>query len=105
MKRIWCVKADILLVHLQRRAPITERYVCNQLAKENPYSSEVLDEAWSALALFLKAYPESEYVSIVEEYKSILYQQRARASYDIAVFYDTVAKNPKAALLAYRGFY
>ena len=81
------------------------RAVClYQLAKENPYSKDLLEQSWTALSLFLQAYPESEYGSIVEEYRSILYQQRARASYDVAVFYDTVVKKPRAALLAYREF-
>ena len=75
-----------------------------QLSKSNPYSNELLDQAWNAISVFYRIYPVSEYLDVVEEYRKILYKRRAKVSYKVATFYDTIAIRPKAALLAYENF-
>jgi len=75
-----------------------------ELAEENRYSVQALEEARSAAVLFLKKFPGSEHAEVVAEYERSLQRRQAKGEYDKAVFYDRIAHKPEAALLAYKEF-
>ncbi|OGV42427.1 MAG: hypothetical protein A2X46_11230 [Lentisphaerae bacterium GWF2_57_35] len=71
------------------------------LAQENPNDDQARDEAWAAITLFQNTYPKSEFSPTIQEYRKTIFRQRARAAYNLAYYYDRIAKKPKAALIAY----
>ena len=73
-----------------------------RLAQENPNNEQILEGAWTSLALFLNTYPDSPKAEIVKGYRNTVLRQRAKIAYDKARYYDLIAKKPKAALIAYR---
>ena len=77
-------------------------YCFYRLAQENPNNEQILEGAWTALALFLNTYPESEKAEVVKGYRNTVLRQRAKLAYEKARYYDLIAKKPKAALIAYR---
>lgn len=72
------------------------------LAQESPNNEQMLDSAWAAMTLFLNYYPSSEKASVATEYRSTLYQQRAKIAYEKAAYYDKIVKRPDSALIAYQ---
>jgi outer membrane protein assembly factor BamD (BamD/ComL family) len=79
-------------------------YCAYQLAKESPNSEAMNEQAWAAVTFFLNSYPRSEHTAVAQEYRKTLYRNMARYEYDRAAFYDRVARNPRAALMAYSNF-
>lgn len=77
-------------------------YCFYRLAQENPNNEQMLEGAWTSLAVFLNTYPDSEKAEIVKGYRNTVLRQRAKLAYDKARYYDILAKKPKAALIAYR---
>lgn len=75
-----------------------------RLARGAPNDDDMADAAWAALTLFLDTYPQSQYAAAARSYRKTLYRRRARAAYNIALFYDRIARRPAAALIAYRRF-
>ncbi len=75
-----------------------------RLAEENPNDEEALEQAWAGMVLFLNTYPTSEDAEVARAYRDTLLGKRARTAYEKALFYDTLAKKPAAALQAYRSF-
>ncbi len=75
-----------------------------RLSEESPNDEDALEQAWAGVVLFLNNYPQSEDAELARAYRDTLLSRRARASYDKAVFYDTLAKKPAAALQAYQTF-
>ena len=54
--------------------------------------------------MYVNSYPNSEHHSEALEYRKALYRKRAKSVYDKALYYDRIARKPKAALLAYKRF-
>jgi tetratricopeptide (TPR) repeat protein len=71
------------------------------LAQESPNDDQARDEAWAAITLFQNTYPNSVENGKIQEYRKTIFRQRAKAAYDLAYYYDRIAKKPKAALIAY----
>ena len=71
------------------------------LAQESPNDDQARDEAWAALIMFQNAYPKSENITAIQEYRKTIYRQRAKAAYDKGYYYDRIAKKPKAAIIEY----
>lgn len=99
-------------VGLQRYpgTPFAERcaygraYCLFLLSEESPYSIEAAREARAAMVLFARSHPRSENAPLAQEYADALLRRMAKDSYDMAVFYDRIARKPKAALVAYEEF-
>lgn len=101
------VVAYMATQHRYPESPSAEKAAFGQvrcyylLAQEGPHNEEALENAWAAVTLFLNTYPASEDKATATSYRNVLYGQRAKAAYDKAIFYDRLAKKPKAALIAY----
>ena len=74
------------------------------LAQESPQDMQALENAWAAILLFQQRYPLSDNSDVIQEYKKTIYRDRAKAAYDVAYFYDYLAKKPRAALTEYENF-
>jgi len=74
------------------------------LAKENPNDEETLDQAYAAAVVFLGMYPQSDAASEVTGWRETLLRRRAQIAYNRGVFYDQIARKPKAALMSYENF-
>lgn len=74
------------------------------LSEDSPNDEESLEQAWTAVSIYLASYPDAEDATLAKEMKTTLLSRRARASYDKAIYYDKVAKKPKAALQSYQNF-
>ena len=74
------------------------------LSEENPNDEEGLEQAYAAAVVFLNAYPQSDHADIAKAYKETLLRKRCEIAYNRGLFYDRVAKQPKAALMSYENF-
>lgn len=79
-------------------------YCLYLIAGERAHDKRALREAVSALSQYTRRYPDSTHNLEVARYLSELKEELAGMYYDIAVYYDTTAVRPKAALIAYRDF-
>jgi outer membrane protein assembly factor BamD (BamD/ComL family) len=71
------------------------------LAQESPNNEQILDAAWAAMTVFLNNYPSAEMAPVATEYRNTMYRWRAKIAYEKANYYDTIAKRPESALIAY----
>ncbi len=85
-------------------AAFRRAYCLFKLSHKTPNNELLLNESWSAVILFLRAYPESKHVETARIYKHEILNIRAHRAYEKAVFYEKMARKPKAALMAYRLF-
>jgi outer membrane protein assembly factor BamD (BamD/ComL family) len=61
-------------------------------------------DALSALSMFLQDYPKSDKAQTAGQYLDELKERLAAMYYERAVFYDTVARRPRSAVIAYADF-
>ena len=81
------------------------RALClEKLATAEPNNEAVLDESWTALHQFVLKYPKSEHLEEALKLRDDLLRRRAALAYRRAQYYDTIAKQPKAALMEYKDF-
>ncbi len=74
------------------------------MSEESPNDEETMEQAYAAVVAFLNTYPKSDHVEVATAYRDTLLRKRAEIAYNRAVFYDKVAKQPKAALMTYENF-
>ncbi len=74
------------------------------LSEKSPRDEKRCRAALSALATFLAQHKQSEKQAEAADYLENLQLRLATMYYDRALFYDIMAKRPKAALIAYRDF-
>jgi outer membrane protein assembly factor BamD (BamD/ComL family) len=86
------------------KASFAKAYDLYQLTQESPNDEKLAEGAWAALTLYLNSYPNADNAAEAREYRKALYRRRAKAAYDKAIFYDKLAREPEAALVAYRRF-
>ena len=81
------------------------RALClEHLSREEPNNEAALDEAWSAVHQFVTRYPSADQTSDMLKMRDDLLRKRASLAFDRAHYYDTIAHQPKAALIEYRDF-
>ena len=81
------------------------RAMClEHLAQSEPNNEAALDEAWSAVHQFVIRYPNSDKNSEALKLRDDLLRRRAHIAYNRATYYDTIAHQPKAALMEYQDF-
>ena len=81
------------------------RALCLELlASAEPNNESALDEAWTAMHQFVARYPKSEYVAEITKLREKLFRSRAQMAFNRARYYDTIARQPKAALMEYQDF-
>lgn len=81
------------------------RAIClERLAAAEPNNESALDEAWTAMHQFASRHPKSEYVLEITKLREELFRRRAQMAYSRAHYYDTIAHQPKAALMEYQDF-
>lgn len=76
----------------------------NYLSQSEPNNESALDEAWSAVHQFIVRYPQSENNAEIRKLSDDLLRRRAQMAFNRALYYDTIAHQPKAALLEYQDF-
>jgi outer membrane protein assembly factor BamD (BamD/ComL family) len=74
------------------------------LSQESPNDEETMEQAYAAAVVFLNTYPSSDHAEVARTYRDSLLRKRAEASYNRGVFYDKVARQPKAAMTCYQNF-
>lgn len=74
------------------------------LTEESPNDEELLEQAYAAAVVFLNAYPDAQQRDVAQGYKESLLRRRATVAYERGIFYDRVAKQPRAALRTYETF-
>jgi outer membrane protein assembly factor BamD (BamD/ComL family) len=81
------------------------RALClEHLASSEPNNEATLDEAWTAMHQFAARHPKSEHIVEITKLRDDLQRRRAELAYNRARYYDTIARQPKAALIEYRDF-
>ena len=81
------------------------RAICLEyLSRSEPNNEAALDEAWSTVHQFVTRYPKSDKTPECLKLRDELLRRRARHAYNRASYYDTIAHQPKAALLEYQDF-
>lgn len=74
------------------------------ISKNYPHDVQALEEAWTAVMVFLRAYPGSTYVADATAMRDQILLRRADQAFGIAYFYDRKAKRPDAARESYELF-
>ena len=74
------------------------------LADGEPNNESVLDESWTAMNQFVNRYPKSERNAEALKVRDELLRRRAQLAFGRARYYDTITKQPKAALMEYQDF-
>jgi outer membrane protein assembly factor BamD (BamD/ComL family) len=74
------------------------------LADKNPRDEQTCRQALSALSAFLRDYHGDPNVGVARDDINRLKERLAEMYYERAVFYDRLAKRPKAAMIAYADF-
>jgi len=74
------------------------------LANATPRHEPGYRDALSALAMFLQDYPKSVHAETAGTYRDELKERLAAMYFERAVFYDKLARRPKAAVIAYADF-
>lgn len=87
-----------------KTAAFRKAYCLYQLSEKTPRDEKQCRAALSALASFLAHYKKSANQAEAETYLQELKSRLAEMYYQRARFYDTIAKRPAAALIAYRDF-
>lgn len=78
------------------------KVVClDAIARRNPNNTESHRLAWSEATLYLQNHPQGKRVDEVMEIQARLRKVLVNHLYEQAVYYDTIAKRPKSALIAY----
>jgi outer membrane protein assembly factor BamD (BamD/ComL family) len=85
-------------------ASFRRAYCLYRVARDYPRDEESCARALSALAAFLRDYPDEPGAGIAREYLEEMKERHARMYYRQAVFYDQGGQRPQAALIAYRNF-
>ncbi len=73
-------------------------------ASENPRDEQRCREALSALASFIRDYPDAQDAETIRTYIKEMSDQLAGLYYERALFYDKRGKKPDSALIAYSDF-
>jgi len=75
-----------------------------KLSTDRPNDQRALEEAWAGVMVFLRAFPQSEFAGEAEGMRDRLLTARARSAFNIARFYDKIARRPDAAKISYEQF-
>lgn len=86
------------------KSAFDKSYVLYTMSQQRLKDDYLAESAWTSLTLYLQSWPNSDRAEKAIQYRNHLFSQRARRAYEKAKFYDKTAKNPDAALLAYRRF-
>ncbi len=74
------------------------------ITKDYPNDDQARDEAWAGVMVFLRAYPDSSYAAEARSMRDDLLDRKAAALYNVAEFYDRIARKPQAARESYEQF-
>lgn len=75
-----------------------------RLSEQSPNDTDAAREARYALSLFQTTFPNSEFTPQVNALSQEVYDGLAKDAFDIAVYYDRIARKPQSALSAYESF-
>lgn len=104
------VVAYIATLHRYPLSPFAEHAAFGRaralykITKDYPNDDQAREEAWAGVMVFLRAYPESSYLAEARSMRDDLLDQRAAALYNVAEFYDRIARKPLAARESYEQF-
>jgi len=86
------------------KSAFDKSYVLYTMSQQRLKDDYLAESAWTSLTLYLQSWPHSERADKATQYRNHLFSQRAQRAYEKASFYHKTAKNPEAALIAYRRF-
>lgn len=104
------VVAYIATLHRYPNSPFAEGAAFGRarslyaISKDYPNDQRALAEAWAGLMVFIRAFPNSDYRNEALDMRGVLLERKAQAAFDIADYYDRIAKRPDAALESYQDF-
>jgi outer membrane protein assembly factor BamD (BamD/ComL family) len=73
-----------------------------ELSDGRPYDMETAEEAWYAMSLFNSTYPDSEHGEEARAAWKRMRNRLAQDQFQVARYYDQIARQPRAALVAYQ---
>ncbi|HMO49754.1 MAG TPA: outer membrane protein assembly factor BamD [Kiritimatiellia bacterium] len=76
----------------------------NTLSENYPNDRQAIEEAWAGIMVFLRSFPQSEFSDEAVTIRDRLLKRKAQATYEIARYYDRIAKRPQAAKVSYQQF-
>jgi len=71
------------------------------ISEDYPNDLKALEEAWAGVMVFIRDHAASTHREEVIRMRDTLFERKVKADYDIAVYYDRIAKKPEAALMNY----
>jgi len=74
------------------------------ISRDYPNDLQALDEAWAGVMVFMRAYPSSSFTEEATAMRTDLLDRKAQSLFDVAAYYDRIAKRPKAAQESYEQF-
>ncbi len=74
------------------------------ISDDYPNNPQAMEEAWAGVMAFMRSFPGSSLAGEASGMRDRLLNRRARSEYEVARFYDKVAKRPQVALESYREF-
>lgn len=86
------------------KAAYARAYDLFLLSEDSPIDMYRAQEAWAALTFYINNHPLSDELNNVKAMRSKIYDRMALSAYNEAVFYDTKARKPDAALITYKRF-
>lgn len=86
------------------KASFARARALNALSREFPNNLQAREEAWAAVMAFMRSYPDSGAMNEARAIRDQLLTRRAGAAFEIADYYDRIARRPQVALESYREF-
>lgn len=90
--------------NLAAQASFREAHCLVKLHIQRPNDEDSCNAARAALVQFVTMYPGNEKVEEARGFLKTLNDQQAKRAYDQALYYQTIAHRPKAAIVAYEDF-
>lgn len=75
-----------------------------KISTDYPNDPHAIEEAWAGVMAFLRAYPASEDAAKARTMRDQLLERRSTKLYEVAEYYDRIARRPHVALERYREF-
>jgi outer membrane protein assembly factor BamD (BamD/ComL family) len=104
------VVAYIATLHRYPESPFAElaafgrARALHSIHKDYPNDQQALEDAWAGVMVFLRAYPQSDMAAEATAMRDTLLQRMMQNAFNLAEYYEKIAKKPKAAQLSYEQF-
>lgn len=90
--------------NLAAQAAFREAHCLVKLHSQRPNDEDACNAARAALVQFITTYPGHAQVEQAKGFLQTLNDQQAKRAYDLARYYQTIARRPKAAIVAFEEY-